>query len=73
MPVIFLTMHAEPVCAARAGGTPPALRAQGRGARELLQALQAAAEGGIYVSSEMAAEVFDTRGHDAPKRDPPPA
>jgi DNA-binding NarL/FixJ family response regulator len=71
VPVIFLTMHAEPVyarLALEAGAAGYVLK--DAAPRELLQALQAAAEGGIYVSSEMAAEVFEAGSTTRPKRDP---
>lgn len=71
VPVVFLTMRAEPVyarLALEAGAAGYVLK--DAAPRELLQALQAAADGGIYVSSEMAAEVFDAGSTTRPKRDP---
>jgi DNA-binding NarL/FixJ family response regulator len=71
VPVIFLTMHAEPVyarLAMEAGAAGYVLK--DAAPRELLRALQAAAQGGIYVSSEIAAEVFEAASTTRPKRDP---
>jgi DNA-binding NarL/FixJ family response regulator len=71
LPVVFLTMHAEPVyarLALEAGAAGYVLK--DAAPRELLKALQIAAKGGFYVSSEMAAEVFESASTTRPKRDP---
>ncbi len=71
LPVVFLTMHAEPVyarLALEAGAAGYVLK--DAAPRELLKALQVAAQGGFYVSSEMAAEVFESASTTRPKRDP---
>lgn len=71
VPVIFLTMHAEPVyarLALEAGAAGYVLK--DAAPRELLKALQAAAQGGIYVSSELQAEVFHSPSGTRPTRDP---
>ena len=71
VPVIFLTMHAEPVyarLALEAGAAGYVLK--DAAPRELLKALEVAAQGGIYVSSEIAAEVFDAASTTRPRRDP---
>lgn len=71
VPVIFLTMHAEPVyarLALEAGAAGYVLK--DAAPRELLKALQCAAQGSIYVSSEMAAEVFGGASTTRPTRDP---
>lgn len=71
VPVIFLTMHAEPVyarLALEAGAAGYVLK--DAAPRELLKALEVAAQGGIYVSSEIAADVFDAASTTRPKRDP---
>ena len=70
VPVIFLTMHTEPAYARRAleaGAAGYVLKHAAP--QELLQALQAAAQGGIYISREIAAEVLAEPGH-RPERDP---
>ena len=70
VPVVFLTMHAEPVyarLALEAGAAGYVLK--DAAPRELLEALRVAAEGGIYVSREMAAEVFEGGSTTRPKRD----
>ena len=70
VPVVFLTMHAEPVyarLAMEAGAAGYVLK--DAAPRELLEALRVAAEGGIYVSREMAAEVFEGGSTTRPKRD----
>jgi DNA-binding NarL/FixJ family response regulator len=70
VPVIFLTMHTEPAYARRAleaGAAGYVLKHAAP--QELLLALQAAAQGGIYISREMAAEVLGAPGHRA-ERDP---
>lgn len=59
VPVVFLTMHVEPAYARRAleaGAAGYVLKHAAP--RELLQALEVAARGGIYVSPELAREVF---------------
>ena len=64
VPVIFLTMHTEPAYARRAlevGAAGYVLKHAAP--QELLQALQAAAQGGIYISHEIAAEVLAAPGH----------
>ncbi len=68
-PVIFLTMHTEPAYARRAleaGAAGYVLKHAAP--QELLQALRTAAQGGIFVSAEIAAEVYGS-GH-RPERDP---
>ena len=70
VPVIFLTMHTEPAYARRAleaGAAGYVLKHAAP--QELLQALQVAAHGGIYISREIAAEVLGTPGN-RPERDP---
>lgn len=70
VPVIFLTMHTEPAYARRAleaGAAGYVLKHAAP--QELLQALQLAAQGGIYISREIAAEVLAAPGHH-PERDP---
>jgi len=70
LPVIFLTMHTEPAYARRAleaGAAGYVLKHAAP--QELLQALRVAAEGGIFVSAEIASEVFGTPGA-RPERDP---
>jgi len=70
VPVIFLTMHTEAAYARRAleaGAAGYVLKHAAP--QELLQALQAAAQGGIYLSREIAAEVLGTPGQ-RPERDP---
>jgi DNA-binding NarL/FixJ family response regulator len=70
VPVIFLTMHTEPAYSRRAleaGAAGYVLKHAAP--QELLLALQAAAQGGIYISREMAAEVLGAPGHRA-ERDP---
>jgi DNA-binding NarL/FixJ family response regulator len=69
VPVIFLTMHTEPAYARRAleaGAAGYVLKHAAP--QELLQALRSAAQGGIFVSSEIAAEVFGGSGN-RPDRD----
>jgi DNA-binding NarL/FixJ family response regulator len=69
-PVIFLTMHTEPAYARRAleaGAAGYVLKHAAP--QELLQALQAAAQGGIYISREIAGEVLGGPGQ-RPERDP---
>jgi DNA-binding NarL/FixJ family response regulator len=71
VPVIFLTMHAEPVyarLALEAGAAGYVLK--DAAPRELLNALQVAAQGGIYVSTEMVEAVFEAPSTTRPKRDP---
>jgi len=70
VPVIFLTMHTEPAYARRAleaGAAGYVLKHAAP--QELLQALRAAAGGGIYVSREIAPEVLGAPGQ-RPERDP---
>ena len=70
VPVVFLTMHTEPAYARRAleaGAAGYVLKHAAP--RELLQALEIAARGGIYVSKEIAAEVFGASTR-RPDRDP---
>lgn len=70
LPVIFLTMHTEAAYARRAleaGAAGYVLKHAAP--QELLQALQVAARGGVYVSREIAAEVLGAPGH-RPDRDP---
>ena len=70
LPVIFLTMHTEPAYARRAleaGAAGYVLKHAAP--QELLQALQAAAKGGIYISREIAAEVLAAPGQHT-DRDP---
>ena len=70
VPVVFLTMHTEPAYARRAleaGATGYVLKHAAP--QELLQALQAAAKGSIYISREIAAEVLGAPGHRT-ERDP---
>lgn len=58
-PVIFLTMHAEPAYARRAleaGAAGYVLKSEAT--QELLQALEAVMQGGIFVSADIAAEVL---------------
>lgn len=69
LPVIFLTMHTEPAYARRAleaGAAGYVLKHAAP--QELLQALQASAQGGIYISAEIAAEVLRGPGQ-RPERD----
>ena len=69
-PVIFLTMHTEPAYARRAleaGAAGYVLKHAAP--QELLQALQAAAQGGLYISREIAAEVLGSPSQ-RPERDP---
>lgn len=64
VPVVFLTMHTEPAYARRAleaGAAGYVLKHAAP--QELLQALQVAARGGIYISREIAAEVLAAPGH----------
>jgi DNA-binding NarL/FixJ family response regulator len=71
VPVIFLTMHAEPVyarLALEAGAAGYVLK--DAAPHELLKALQVAAQGGIYVSTELAEAVFEAASTTRPKRDP---
>lgn len=70
VPVIFLTMHTEPAYARRAlevGAAGYVLKHAAP--QELVRALQVAAQGGIYISSEIAAEVLGGPGQ-RPERDP---
>jgi DNA-binding NarL/FixJ family response regulator len=70
VPVIFLTMHTEPAYARRAleaGAAGYVLKHAAP--QELLQALQVAAQGGIYISRDIAAEVLGAAGS-RPDRDP---
>ena len=70
VPVIFLTMHTEAAYARRAleaGAAGYVLKHAAP--QELLQALQVAAQGGVYVSAEIAAEVLGAPGQ-RPERDP---
>ena len=70
LPVIFLTMHTEPAYARRAleaGAAGYVLKHAAP--QELLQALQAAAQGGLYISREIAAEVLGSPSQ-RPERDP---
>lgn len=66
VPVIFLTMHTEPAYARHAleaGAAGYVLKHAAP--QELLQALQVAAQGGIYISREIAAEVLAAPGQRA--------
>lgn len=70
LPVIFLTMHTEPAYARRAleaGAAGYVLKHAAP--QELLRALEAAAQGGIYISREIAAEVLAAPGQRS-ERDP---
>jgi DNA-binding NarL/FixJ family response regulator len=70
LPVIFLTMHTEPAYARRAleaGAAGYVLKHAAP--QELLQALQVAAQGGIYISREIAAGLLGSAGQ-RPERDP---
>jgi DNA-binding NarL/FixJ family response regulator len=70
IPVIFLTMHTEPAYARRAleaGAAGYVLKHAAP--QELVQALHSAAQGSIYISSEIAAEVLDGPGQRT-ERDP---
>jgi DNA-binding NarL/FixJ family response regulator len=70
VPVIFLTMHTEPAYARRAleaGAAGYVLKHAAP--QELLQALRVAADGGIYISREIADEVLGAPGQ-RPERDP---
>jgi DNA-binding NarL/FixJ family response regulator len=70
VPVIFLTMHTEPAYARRAleaGAAGYVLKHAAP--QELLQALQAAAQGGLYISREIAAAVLGSPSR-RPERDP---
>lgn len=70
VPVIFLTMHTEPAYARRAleaGAAGYVLKHAAP--QELLHALQVAAQGGIYISREIAAEVLAGPGRRR-ERDP---
>lgn len=67
-PVIFLTMHAEPAYARRAleaGAAGYVLKSEAT--QELLQALEVVAQGGIFVSADIAADVL---GGSRSERDP---
>ena len=70
VPVVFLTRHTEPAYARRAleaGAAGYVLKHAAP--RELLQALDIAGRGGIYVSKEIASEVFGPTTR-RPDRDP---
>lgn len=70
VPVIFLTMHTEPAYARRAleaGAAGYVLKHAAP--QELLQALQVAAQGGVYISREISAELLGAAGA-RPERDP---
>jgi DNA-binding NarL/FixJ family response regulator len=70
LPVIFLTMHTEAAYARRAleaGAAGYVLKHAAP--QELLQALRAAAQGGVYISREIAAEVLGAAAQ-RPERDP---
>lgn len=70
VPVVFLTMHTEPAYARRAleaGAAGYVLKHAAP--QELLQALRQAAQGGVYISREIAAEVLAPPGQ-RPARDP---
>jgi DNA-binding NarL/FixJ family response regulator len=70
VPVIFLTMHTEPAYARRAleaGAAGYVLKHAAP--QELLQALRVAADGGVYISREIAADVLAAPGR-RPERDP---
>ncbi len=70
VPVIFLTMHTEPAYARRAleaGAAGYVLKHAAP--QELLQSLRSAAQGGIYISREIAGEVLGVAGQ-RPERDP---
>ena len=70
IPVIFLTMHTEAAYARHAleaGAAGYVLKHAAP--QELLQALQVAARGGVYISREIAAEVLTAPGHRT-ERDP---
>ncbi|HMN76128.1 MAG TPA: response regulator transcription factor [Burkholderiaceae bacterium] len=70
VPVIFLTMHTEPAYARRAleaGAAGYVLKHAAP--QELLHALHVAAQGGVYISREIAAEVLAAPGQ-RPERDP---
>jgi DNA-binding NarL/FixJ family response regulator len=70
IPVVFLTMHTEAAYARRAleaGAAGYVLKHAAP--QELLQALQAAAQGSVYISREIAPEVLGGAGH-RPERDP---
>ena len=70
VPVIFLTMHTEPAYARRAleaGAAGYVLKHAAP--QELLHALQVAAQGGLYVSREIADAVRGAPGQ-RPERDP---
>jgi DNA-binding NarL/FixJ family response regulator len=70
VPVIFLTMHTEPAYARRAleaGAAGFVLKHAAP--QELLQALQVAAQGGIYISREIVAEVLGSAAQRS-ERDP---
>jgi DNA-binding NarL/FixJ family response regulator len=69
VPVIFLTMHAEPAYCRRAleaGAAGYVLKHAAL--QELTQALRVVAEGGIYISSEIARDVLGAAAR--PERDP---